>query len=579
MDNRISRRTLVVASAVAVTTTHRMTSSVFASNRVPLPIPESPLGRQIAWALSLFTGNATGLTEAIVKTHFDPSMLAQLSAPALIASLDRASAQLGPITAVAFIQAPSETSAVIEIEANSGDRFAITIVTTGGPADLISILTFRPLSAGATPMASPAASIDVPDTAAGRQLTWLLGLLSGAPVSLSAGDLAQHFSAQFIPAVGAAALNASLLQLSVGYGPFTLESFVNPPSESSAVAIITDEKDARFKVAITVAANPPNVIEGLLIDAAASTEAAPSWDAFNAEWKGFAASSAFYVVELTAAGALVIAGSDETNPFAIGSTFKLYVLGALALEIEAGQMTWDDKLAIRDDWKSLPSGEFQNQPAGTEFTLRQYAEKMISISDNTAADHLLRHVGRTSVETAMAYMGHANPRLNSPFLTTRELFALKLAADDSTLKEFIQADGLGRVGLLPAIDALTPTLASATAWKTPRYINQLEWFASCNDLANALPWLHNKGSSRNLAPVLDILKVNPGVALDDKTWPYVGYKGGSEPGVLTTSWLLRSASNRTFVVSGALNDTKSTIDEASAITSITKAINLLGRSL
>lgn len=303
-----------------------------------------------------------------------------------------------------------------------------------------------------------------------------------------------------------------------------------------------------------------------------------SWDEFAAELRSLAQFSSFVVVEVAESGNVLRAGVDETVPFAIGSAFKLYVLGALALAIESGAMTWDDKLAIRDDWKSLPSGEFQNEPAGTEFTLRQFAEKMISISDNTAADHLLLHLGRSNVETATVTMGMANPNQNLPFLTTRELFAFKLSAGAPAVQDYIDARGYGRLAMLPAMEALPLDISKAAGWTTPRYIEQIEWFASINDLANAMQWLLANAQTPALSPLRDILSINPGLQLDAEAWPYAAFKGGSEVGVLTTTWFLTSSSKRSYVVSGALNDPAHAIDEKTAITAMNKAINLLAKT-
>ena len=76
-------------------------------------------------------------------------------------------------------------------------------------------------------------------------------------------------------------------------------------------------------------------------------------------------------------------------------------------------------------------GRAQNVAAGTGVPLRRYAEPMISISDNTAADHLIHRLGRRAVEAQMTRFGMARPLLDTPFLTTRELFVLKGSADRS----------------------------------------------------------------------------------------------------------------------------------------------------
>lgn len=578
MSDRISRRAFV-AGVTAIAASPTIAKLASASSTGALQIPDTPLGAQITWALGLLTGKPTGLTESDVKAHFAASALAQLPAPALIASLDQASIQLGPLSAVDYVSPPNDAGAVIEVITAKGEHLDL-VIAIDPSSHLISILNFRPIAQPATPAGSPvAASVALPDTPVGMQLSWLLGLLTGAPVSVSDAELANRFTTDFLTQVSASELRSSFNQMSVGEGPVNIDSFVAPPTPTSAVAIVAGKSGTKYEISINVEAAMPHRIAGLRISPVAITQAAPSWDAFAATWSGLAASSSFYVEERTADGGVPFAGENETAPLALGSTFKLYVLGALTLAIEANQASWDDKLAIRDDWKSLPSGTFKNEPAGTEFTLREYAEKMISVSDNTAADHLLLHLGRNAVTTAMSRMGHANPRINVPFLSTRELFALKLAADRTTLDQYLAADSLGRVVMLPEIDALTPTLAEAVTWTAPRYIRQIEWFASSNDLANAMAWLANVGTGSKLAPVLDILAINPGVPLDAKIWTYIGYKGGSEPGVLNLTWLLKHVSGRMFVVTGTLNDPNKAIESQPAIDSITEAINLLAKSL
>ncbi len=119
-----------------------------------------------------------------------------------------------------------------------------------------------------------------------------------------------------------------------------------------------------------------------------------SWDQFAASRGSLAAFSSFIALEVSEKGTLLHAGANESMPLAIGSASRLYVLGALARAVEMGAATWGDKLAIRDDWKSRPGRGFQNEPAGAEFTLRESAERMVSASDNTAADHLVLGLGR-----------------------------------------------------------------------------------------------------------------------------------------------------------------------------------------
>jgi hypothetical protein len=73
----------------------------------------------------------------------------------------------------------------------------------------------------------------------------------------------------------------------------------------------------------------------------------------------------------------------------------------------------------------------------------------------------------------------------------------------------------------------------------PRDIDTLEWFASAADVCRAFAALAAKADVPAAAPALRALALNPGVSIDRGAFTYVGFKGGSEPGVLTTSWLLR----------------------------------------
>jgi beta-lactamase class A len=55
-------------------------------------------------------------------------------------------------------------------------------------------------------------------------------------------------------------------------------------------------------------------------------------------------------------------------------------------------------LAVAAQLKGLPSGQPQNELDGTQISVLDTAAKMISISDNTAADMLINLVGRSAVE-------------------------------------------------------------------------------------------------------------------------------------------------------------------------------------
>ena len=101
------------------------------------------------------------------------------------------------------------------------------------------------------------------------------------------------------------------------------------------------------------------------------------------------------------------------------------------------------------------------------------AAKMISLSDNTTADMLINLAGRSAVEAALTATGMASPAMNRPFLTTREIFVLKLDQWPALANRYIAADEPGRRALLAGVvdREPLPTAAAVGAWITPRDIN------------------------------------------------------------------------------------------------------------
>jgi hypothetical protein len=93
---------------------------------------------------------------------------------------------------------------------------------------------------------------------------------------------------------------------------------------------------------------------------------------------------------------------------ALGSAFKLYVLGALARDLADDKRHLDDVVKLEERWCSMPSGKLQRWPKGSPVTLATLASLMISESDNTATDHLLFTLGRERVEAMLGPMGNGD---------------------------------------------------------------------------------------------------------------------------------------------------------------------------
>ena len=249
--------------------------------------------------------------------------------------------------------------------------------------------------------------------------------------------------------------------------------------------------------------------------------------------------------------------SNAARPMAIGSTFKLYVLSALARSIVAGEHSWDEivPLAVR----SYPSGQLQGWPTGSPLTLHTLATLMISISDNTATDQLIAVLGRDAVEAEVVASGHADPQGTFPFMTTRELFVLKSGTNVDP-SEYLAMDVERRRGALDFLAGIERDEEDVRIAFTggPNMID-IEWFASGEDIARVLQRL----AALEDTTALEILTVNPSMSDGMRgQWDFVGYKGGSEPGVLNLSWLLRDAAGDWAVVSLSWNNPDAAVDHS-----------------
>lgn len=397
---------------------------------------------------------------------------------------------------------------------------------------------------------------------------WVAEALSAGAAMPGVEALGARFTPEFVAVVPAASLRALLLTLSAG-GPRRFVEWLEPPREDAphGVALIGGE-GGYLRVGVAVDPARPELIAGLRLTAAPELDPswvpAASWAELDAELATMASRVGFIAAEIDEAGACTtIHGLDATTPRAMGSAFKLYVLAALADAVYAGEHAWDELLAVREEAKSLPTGRMHTEAAGASFALRDWAEAMISISDNTATDHLIDLLGRDAIEAAVVRAGHADPALLRPFLLTREVFWLKILATPDVRARYQAGDEAARRAILEeeiAFDFGT-AMFGAGFWTAPRALD-IEWYMSPEDACRVMAYIRGQARAHGDETALDVLAVNPALMLDGEVWPYVGYKGGSEPGVLGFDWLLQRADGRWFVLSAAFNDDERALTDA-----------------
>ncbi|HEY6310148.1 MAG TPA: serine hydrolase [Streptosporangiaceae bacterium] len=399
----------------------------------------------------------------------------------------------------------------------------------------------------------------VPDAPVGRQLTWFLRAVADLPWSQPL--IRAHFDSGFLAHISPARLNSVLAGLPAAVGASA------PSSGASLTGLLSQDPARDPDTLVAVAAFGPVELQvSIAVDGAALISgltltpyqpAPASWARVDRDLAALAPDASLLAARVSPGG-----GCTPVHQVAawaarpLASMFKLFVLGALAHQIAAGRVSWNQPLTVTAPLKSLPCGQLQNDPDGTQVPVQDTAAKMISISDNTAANMLITLVGRAAVH-AQDRQCSAHAALNVPFLTTREGFILKLSQWPPLANRYITANQAGRQALLAStVDrAPLPALAAAQAFTTPRNIDTIEWLASPDDICRALAGLRQLAAQPRLAPPGPLLSANDGgIGLDPAQWPTVWFKGGSEPGVATAGYLATNSKGQTFVVVVMLSD-------------------------
>lgn len=402
----------------------------------------------------------------------------------------------------------------------------------------------------------PARAQTPPPPAIAKPATPLDSRIAQLPDFL-AGNMApaDFFAPSFLSVISKAQLKALTDQFIAQYGqPLKINS-VAPNGPHSAVVTIEFER-AIATADIAVEAAAPNKVVGLLFKGFELK--GDSLAKIDAEFAALPGASGYLIEKVATNGARTqIAGRNVTQQFAIGSTFKLYVLAELASQVAAGRRKWTDVVPLTVNNYSSPAT--QGWPRDTPVTLQTLATWMISVSDNAATDALIGVLGREAIEKKLASVGHSNPNQALPLLTTVEAFALK--TNPALRKTFETANEAQQRALLKekAADLSFDNINIMGFGAGPAAIDSIEWFANPVDIAALLNHMRGMGNET----MLNIMAVNKGVSpAAASKWAYLGYKGGSEPGVISMSFLAKSKTGDYYTFTGSWNNAAATVDNA-----------------
>lgn len=410
----------------------------------------------------------------------------------------------------------------------------------------------------ATAQTVSAPAIITADPALTARANELVAMIAGT------GDYQGYFSPGFHAALPKEKWDAVIAQLSAQMGkPVAVDTLTATSPWAGLIRLRFERGTVNVQIAVDPA--PPHAVTGLLFTGI--EVAGDSFDKLTADFRALPGASEIGVYALGTGAPRLVVGLNPDRPAPLGSAFKMWVLGELAREVAAGERKWADVVAVGPP--SLPSGMTQSWPAGSPVTLQTLATLMISISDNTATDTLVM-LESAKLDGFVASVGA--PGL-APMLTTRQMFAIKASANADLAAAWTTTPAAGRRAWLDANAArlaATPLDMALFSGK-PIAVDTLEWFASPAQTAAMLDWLRTKGGDTALA----LLAVNPGTDVATRArFDYVGFKGGSEPGVISLNYLVRRKDGRWLAVAGTWHRADTGVDTAAFGQLITRALVL-----
>lgn len=319
-------------------------------------------------------------------------------------------------------------------------------------------------------------------------------------------------------------------------------------SSDNDYKLIFDKGSVTSKITV----NSSNKISGLWFGS--MTLSQDDYDKILEEFNNLKSETSVYVLKNNKEEIISL---NENKKMAVGSTFKIYVLKALYEQIESTNKDWEDIIKLSGKNRSIPSGILQDWPLNSPVTVNTLANLMISVSDNTATDHLIDYVGKE-------YLEEMTGKNNTPFLKTTEFFKLKHKATSDIKNKYIEGDLETKREIIDTIEGLQINAQDLSS--EPTLIKEIEWFFSTKELAKTVYELRDA----------EELQINSGLA-NKNNWFKVGYKGGSEAGVLQYTHLLQKRQDGPIYVVSVTSNSEKGI-ETNKVTELTsRLISLLNK--
>jgi beta-lactamase class A len=133
------------------------------------------------------------------------------------------------------------------------------------------------------------------------------------------------------------------------------------------------------------------------------------------------------VADLDTGHAIAINGGRDLPA---ASTIKIPVMVEVLRQVRDGELTLDRTVTLTEADRDCGFGDLCYAAAGETYSVHSLLGAMIDDSDNTAANMLIRLVGRRNINATMASLGLGDTRLEDSIRSDGDIRGLRTSADD-----------------------------------------------------------------------------------------------------------------------------------------------------
>ncbi len=263
-----------------------------------------------------------------------------------------------------------------------------------------------------------------------------------------------------------------------------------------------------------------------------------SWEKLASFLKEHWPASAFYVSD-----AEVEHSFREDVFLPIGEGRVVLLVAALEKAIAAGKLKNRQTVKLLDADKAQDIDDLAHEKEGFAFPLEDLRRRLFSRFDRTAADVVLRLVGRTSLENGR------EPA--SPFLSRRE-FAWLMTLPPEELAKLSREDAIKAAVKLDRPHVLPPLTAE-------RYdhLEKIEWRATAQELCEALSAIMNTPELKAGLASTNFRQLHP-------KWKGGVYYAARDFGIAQTAWVAKLPGRKQPTCFSLILNAKDFLDEEAA---------------